>query len=168
MAPFPTRPERTWSDPRPRLDLFGFQTPYVGIMPWPGPAPLLSPANLTPERWPRPARPLRPTLPASPHAPPSLAKRAERAEPRANGCGSAGAWSRKHALDMALWNRRPTAGLIHHSDHGTQYTSLAFGRRCREAGIAQSMGSVGDCFDNAMAESFFASLEGGGPSSWPV
>lgn len=63
------------------------------------------------------------------------------------------------ALDMALWNRRPPIGLIHHSDHGTQYTSLAFGRRCREAGIAQSMGSVGDCYDNAMAESFFASLE---------
>jgi putative transposase len=63
------------------------------------------------------------------------------------------------ALEMALWNRRPAAGLIHHSDHGCQYTSLAFGRRCREAGIAASMGSVGDCFDNAMCESFFASLE---------
>jgi putative transposase len=63
------------------------------------------------------------------------------------------------ALEMALWNRRPAPGLIHHSDHGCQYTSLAFGRRCREAGIAASMGSVGDCFDNAMCESFFASLE---------
>jgi putative transposase len=63
------------------------------------------------------------------------------------------------ALEMALWNRRPARGLIHHSDHGCQYTSLAFGRRCREAGIAASMGSVGDCFDNAMCESFFASLE---------
>lgn len=63
------------------------------------------------------------------------------------------------AFEMALWNRRPGAGLIHHSDHGTQYTSLAFGRRCREAGIVQSMGSVGDCYDNAMAESFFATLE---------
>jgi putative transposase len=63
------------------------------------------------------------------------------------------------ALEMALWNRRPSPGLIHHSDHGCQYTSLAFGRRCREAGIAASMGSVGDCFDNAMCESFFASLE---------
>ena len=63
------------------------------------------------------------------------------------------------ALDMALWNRRPAAGLVHHSDHGAQYTSLAFGRRCREAGIAVSMGSVGDCFDNALAESFFATLE---------
>jgi putative transposase len=63
------------------------------------------------------------------------------------------------ALEMALWNRQPGPGLIHHSDHGCQYTSLAFGRRCREAGIAASMGSVGDCFDNAMCESFFASLE---------
>jgi putative transposase len=50
-------------------------------------------------------------------------------------------------------------GLIHHSDRGTQYTSLAFGRRCRESGIAQSMGSTGDAYDNALAESFFASLE---------
>ena len=63
------------------------------------------------------------------------------------------------ALEMALWNRRPGAGLIHHADHGSQYTSLAFGRRCRQAGITPSMGTVGDCFDNAMAESFFASLE---------
>ncbi len=63
------------------------------------------------------------------------------------------------ALDMAIARRRPTEGLVHHSDRGTQYTSLAFGRRTREAGISLSMGSVGDCFDNAMAESFFASLE---------
>ena len=63
------------------------------------------------------------------------------------------------ALEMALCNRKPGAGLIHHADHGSQYTSLAFGRRCRQAGITPSMGSVGDCFDNAMAESFFASLE---------
>jgi putative transposase len=63
------------------------------------------------------------------------------------------------ALDMAIARRRPGEGLVHHSDQGTQYTSLAFGRRAREAGIALSMGSVGDCFDNAMAESFFASLE---------
>jgi putative transposase len=63
------------------------------------------------------------------------------------------------ALDMALARRRPTDRLVHHSDHGTQYTSLAFGRRMREAGIAASMGSVGDSYDNAMAESFFASLE---------
>lgn len=63
------------------------------------------------------------------------------------------------ALDMAIARRHPDEGLIHHSDRGTQYTSIAFGRRCREAGIALSMGSRGDCFDNAMAESFFASLE---------
>lgn len=63
------------------------------------------------------------------------------------------------ALELALWNCQPAAGLIHHSDYGCQYTSLAFGRRCREAGIAALMGSVGDCFDNAMCESFFASLE---------
>jgi putative transposase len=63
------------------------------------------------------------------------------------------------ALEMALWTRQPAAGLVHHSDQGCQYTSLAFGRRCREAAITPSMGSVGDCFDNAMAESFFATLE---------
>ncbi len=63
------------------------------------------------------------------------------------------------ALVMAVQRRRPKPGLVHHSDHGCQYTSLAFGRRCREAGIAQSLGSVGDCFDNAMAESFNATLE---------
>jgi putative transposase len=63
------------------------------------------------------------------------------------------------ALDMAVARRRPGAGLVHHSDHGSQYTSLAFGRRLRESGIAASMGSVGDCFDNALAESFFATLE---------
>ncbi len=63
------------------------------------------------------------------------------------------------ALEMALWNRRPTAAVIHHSDHGCQYTSLAFGSRCRRAGVTISMGSVGDCYDNAMAESCFATLE---------
>ena len=63
------------------------------------------------------------------------------------------------ALDMALWNRRPDHGVIHHSDHGCQYTSIAFGQHCREAGIDLSMGSVGDCYDNAITESFFATLE---------
>jgi transposase InsO family protein len=63
------------------------------------------------------------------------------------------------ALDMAIGQRRPGPGLVHHSDHGTQYTSLAFGARMRAAGIAPSMGTVGDSYDNAMAESFFASLE---------
>ena len=62
------------------------------------------------------------------------------------------------ALDMALWQRRPSE-VIHHSDQGTQYTSIAFGLRCREARVRPSMGSVGDCFDNAMCESFFATLE---------
>jgi putative transposase len=63
------------------------------------------------------------------------------------------------AMEMAVGNRRPAAGLIHHSDHGCQYTSVLFGERCAAAGIHPSMGSVGDCFDNAMAESFFATLE---------
>jgi putative transposase len=49
--------------------------------------------------------------------------------------------------------------VIHHSDHGSQYTSFAFGKRCEQAGVRPSMGSVGDCFDNAMCESFFATLE---------
>jgi putative transposase len=62
------------------------------------------------------------------------------------------------ALNMALGQRRPAA-VIHHSDQGSQYTSIAFGQRCRDAGVRPSMGSVGDCFDNAMCESFFATLE---------
>ena len=62
------------------------------------------------------------------------------------------------ALDMALYKRRPRA-VIHHSDQGTQYTSVAFGGRCRQAGVRPSMGSVGDCYDNALCESFFATLE---------
>lgn len=62
------------------------------------------------------------------------------------------------ALNMALGQRRPEA-VIHHSDQGTQYTSIAFGIRCKEAGVRPSMGSVGDAYDNAMCESFFATLE---------
>ena len=62
------------------------------------------------------------------------------------------------ALDMAIEQRRPK-NVIHHSDQGTQYTSLDFGRRCQEARVRPSMGSVGDCYDNAMCESFFATLE---------
>jgi putative transposase len=62
------------------------------------------------------------------------------------------------ALNMALLTRRPT-GVIHHSDQGSQYTSIEFGRRCRDAGVRPSMGSVGDAYDNAMCESFFATLE---------
>ncbi|SFT23118.1 Integrase core domain-containing protein [Methylobacterium sp. yr668] len=62
------------------------------------------------------------------------------------------------ALEMAIMQRRPR-DVIHHSDQGSQYTSLAFGGRCREAGVRPSMGSVGDAYDNAMCESFFATLE---------
>ena len=63
------------------------------------------------------------------------------------------------ALNMAIRNRRPTQELIHHSDHGSQYTSLAFGKRLEQADILGSMGSVGDALDNAVAESFFATLQ---------
>jgi putative transposase len=62
------------------------------------------------------------------------------------------------ALDMAITQRRPQ-GVIHHSDQGCQYTAIEFGRRCREANVRPSMGSVGDCYDNALCESFFATLE---------
>lgn len=62
------------------------------------------------------------------------------------------------ALQMALQQRRPQ-NVIHHSDQGSQYTSVAFGQRCRKAGVRPSMGSVGDCYDNALCESFFATLE---------
>jgi putative transposase len=62
------------------------------------------------------------------------------------------------ALNMAVAQRKPES-VIHHSDHGCQYTSLAFGRRCREVGVRPSRGSVGDAYDNARCESFFASLE---------
>jgi putative transposase len=73
------------------------------------------------------------------------------------------------ALQMALWRRRPEPGLIHHSDQGSQYVSLAFGQKARDSGIAISMGSKGDCFDNAVAESFFATLkkELVNRQSWP-
>jgi putative transposase len=63
------------------------------------------------------------------------------------------------ALAMAVAQRHPGPGLVHHSDHGVQYTSVAFGNRLSAAGIAASMGSCGDAYDNALAESFFASLE---------
>ena len=62
------------------------------------------------------------------------------------------------ALNMALTQRRPV-GVVHHSDQGSQYTSIAFGQRCREACVRPSIGSVGDCYDNALCESFFATLE---------
>lgn len=63
------------------------------------------------------------------------------------------------ALEMALDRRAPEPGLVHHSDQGSQYVSLAFGQKARAAGVAQSMGSRGDCYDNAVAESFFATLK---------
>jgi putative transposase len=64
-----------------------------------------------------------------------------------------------NALQMALLRQRPHGVVIHHSDQGCQYTSHDFATACRAAGVERSMGSVGDCFDNAMAESFFATLE---------
>jgi putative transposase len=63
------------------------------------------------------------------------------------------------ALEMAVRTRRPAHGVIHHSDQGAQYTSVAFGRCCAEAGVVPSTGSVGDCFDNAITASFFATVE---------
>lgn len=62
------------------------------------------------------------------------------------------------ALNMAIYRRKPL-NVIHHSDQGCQYTSIAFDKRCEEAGVRPSMGSVGDCYDNAMCESFNATLE---------
>jgi putative transposase len=62
------------------------------------------------------------------------------------------------ALDMALGQRRPH-GVIHHSDHGCQYTAIAYGQRCLAFGVRPSMGSIGDAYDNALCESFFATLE---------
>jgi putative transposase len=63
------------------------------------------------------------------------------------------------ALEMAVWRRQPPAGLVHHSDRGSQYTSWAIGRTLRESGILQSMGSRGDAYDNAQAESFMSTLK---------
>ena len=67
----------------------------------------------------------------------------------------------RDALTMAVTRRQPKYGLVHHSDRGSQYTSTAFGELCRNAGIRPSMGSVGDALDNALCESFFATLETG-------
>ena len=62
------------------------------------------------------------------------------------------------AMSMAVTQRKP-GSVIHHSDQGSQYTSVAFGLRCKEMGVRPSTGSVGDCHDNAMCESFFATQE---------
>ncbi len=74
------------------------------------------------------------------------------------------------ALQMALQRRDPAPGLIHHSDRGSQYTSVAFGQRLTEAGVVPSMGSVADPYDNALAESFLATLkrELVDRASWPT
>jgi putative transposase len=63
------------------------------------------------------------------------------------------------ALEMAVWRRRPVAGLVHHSDRGVQYTAISFGKRLEEVGIVPSMGRTGTALDNAMAESFVATLK---------
>jgi putative transposase len=63
------------------------------------------------------------------------------------------------ALEMAVWQRKPEPGLIHHSDQGSQYTALIFGQRCHQAGIDRSMGARGCALDNAVSEAFFASLK---------
>jgi putative transposase len=74
------------------------------------------------------------------------------------------------ALEMAIWQRKPTVGLVHHSDQGSQYTALIFGQRCHDAGIDRSMGARGCALDNAVCESFFASLkkEKLNRRSWPT
>jgi putative transposase len=63
------------------------------------------------------------------------------------------------ALNMAIYTRRPQPGLVHHSDRGSQYTSVEFGSRLKEAGLLSSMGSVADAYDNSMAESFVSTLK---------
>jgi putative transposase len=63
------------------------------------------------------------------------------------------------ALEMALWRRKPGAGLVHHTDRGSQYTALSFGKRLEEVGIVASMGRTGSVLDNAMAESFVSTLK---------
>ena len=63
------------------------------------------------------------------------------------------------ALEMALTRRRPDRGLVHHSDQGCQYTAVLFTKRCAKAGVEISMGSVGDCYDNAVCETFHASIK---------
>ncbi len=63
------------------------------------------------------------------------------------------------ALEMAVWRRKPSAGLVHHSDRGVQYTAISFGKRLEEVGIVPSMGRTGSALDNAMAESFVSTLK---------
>jgi putative transposase len=63
------------------------------------------------------------------------------------------------ALEMAVWRRKPKAGLVHHSDRGTQYTALSFGKCLEGAGIVPSMGRTGSALDNAISESFVSTLK---------
>lgn len=63
------------------------------------------------------------------------------------------------ALAMAIARRRPAPGLVHHSDRGSQYTSLLFGKTLRDSGLLASMGSRGDAFDNAPSESFISTIK---------
>ncbi len=63
------------------------------------------------------------------------------------------------ALGMAIGNRQPDPGTVIHSDQGTQFTSWAFTQRAHESGLVPSMGTVGDCFDNAIMESFWARMQ---------
>jgi putative transposase len=74
------------------------------------------------------------------------------------------------ALEMAVDRRRPEPGLVHHSDQGSQYVSLALGQRCRQAGIELSMGSRGCAYDNAVCEAFFKTLKNElvDRRSWPT
>ena len=65
----------------------------------------------------------------------------------------------ERALEMAVARRRPEPGLIHHSDHGSQYTAVIFGQRCAQLGLDVSMGSIGDCYDNAVCEAFHSTLK---------
>ncbi len=63
------------------------------------------------------------------------------------------------ALTMAIWQRRPKAGLIHYTDRGSQYASKAFRRLLKAHGFKGSMSRKGDCWDNAVVESFFGTLK---------
>ena len=74
------------------------------------------------------------------------------------------------ALQMAIARRKPAPGLVHHSDRGVQYTSLSFGKRLKEEGLVPSMGRVGSAYDNALAQSFVATLKTEllYRSSWPT
>ena len=64
-----------------------------------------------------------------------------------------------NALGMAIANRDPATGVIVHSDHGVQFTSWAFADRAKRSGLVPSMGSIGDCYDNSMIESFWGRMQ---------